>query len=255
METNSENSTKREVTDESLVPQAFLRVVSHDLQIDLQALLTDAEMLSNELSTPKPNIDRLRKDARDILSRVEILIAITHNLRATRLDLDYEWSLFDLDNSIRSVIHTISSVAAERGLSIEYKSEMRGSPKIKGAPRLVTQVLFNLLMNAIKYSYHRRDATSSIVVRLKDQGSDVEIEIQNRGMPIGEDEKELIFEKGYRGSMAAQMRTPGSGLGLYVAKTIVEKHHGGLTIASKLQERNEAVVTVTVRLPRETSEE
>ena len=252
MERDDKKMPKQVVSDDLLLDR-LVQVVIHDLQIGLQGLLTDVEMLNRNLSTPETKLDRLRKDVRDILSRVELLIATTDNLRATRLD--YESSLFDLDNTIRLAIQTIAAVAAERDLNIQYKNQMTGPTTIKGSHRLVSVTLYNLLMNAIKYSYHRPDASSPIFVNLKEHGRDVEIEIQNRGIPIGEDEKNVIFEKFYRGRMAAQKRAPGSGLGLYLAKTIAEKHHGGLTIASRPLEGDAAVVTVTVRLPREISEE
>jgi len=89
---------------------------------------------------------------------------------------------------------------------------------------------------------------------LKGLHNDVEIEVENTGIPISEDEKESIFREHYEASIGTQTRAPGSGVGLMMAKTIVEQFHGDLSISSEPLRAQQAVVTLTVRFPRATAE-
>ena len=98
----------------------------------------------------------------------------------------------------------------------------------------------NLIKNAISYSKEE----SEIVINLKKDTNNVVVEVINKGKQISKEKLSKIFEKFYRLDSARTSRTGGSGLGLSIAKDIVELHNGTITAES-----NEEETTLRVTLP------
>ena len=84
-------------------------------------------------------------------------------------------------------------------------------------------VLSSLLDNAVKYS----DAPSAVRIRLGEDGADAVIEIADQGCGISDGEKDRVFERFFRGE-GSVAKVPGSGLGLYIAKTLVQAMGGAI---------------------------
>lgn len=98
----------------------------------------------------------------------------------------------------------------------------------------------NLLRNAVNYSYPSTD----IRLTAAREGDAVRITVSNAGDPISDAQLSRLFEKFFRLDSARQSRTGGAGLGLAIAKQIVELHHGTITAASSAER-----TIFTVRLP------
>ena len=94
------------------------------------------------------------------------------------------------------------------------------------------QAIINLLSNAIKFSRNRKE----ILVGLRKEKRAVIIEVEDKGIGIPEDQKDLIFEAFYRVGQKDAEDISGTGLGLTVVKEIVEAHHGKILVESKLNE-------------------
>lgn len=86
---------------------------------------------------------------------------------------------------------------------------------------------FCFLQNAIKYSFN-----SDITITFSTTSRDVEMAIESSGPPIGDAEKEKIFEKGYRGNLSKSMHHEGEGIGLYIAKIVADAHNLELKVKS-----------------------
>ena len=111
---------------------------------------------------------------------------------------------------------------------------------VMGDPDKLARVFDNLLRNAIAYSY----TDTEIEIEARAKGTDIVITFENQGHEIPEQNLKLIFEKFYRVDNARSSQTGGSGLGLSIAKRIVELH-GGIIEATSDWERT----TFTVVLP------
>jgi signal transduction histidine kinase len=97
-------------------------------------------------------------------------------------------------------------------------------------PTLFAVVIFNLLDNAAKYSFKN----TSINVNGKGSTSQKAVlNFMNRGIAILEDEIEHLFEAGFRGKRAVEVTSGGVGLGLFVARQVVERHGGDLVFSSR----------------------
>jgi hypothetical protein len=105
----------------------------------------------------------------------------------------------------------------------------------------LAQVLDNLISNALKFT----PRAGRVSVRVVLSGNDAVLEIEDTGVGIPVDEQGRLFERFFRSSTATERAIPGTGLGLTIAKTIVERHEGSIAIESA----EGAGTTVRVRLP------
>ncbi len=114
---------------------------------------------------------------------------------------------------------------------------------VPGDRERLRQVFENLLRNAVKYSGD--EAPVSVAIR-DEEGGFVRVDITDRGIGIPPDELPSLFRRFARASNAKKARIPGTGLGLFVVKTLVEKHGGKLTVHSEVDRGS----TFSVALPR-----
>jgi two-component system OmpR family sensor kinase len=146
----------------------------------------------------------------------------------------------DLAAIVADAVHDGEILARSKGISVEADYEMAPIWVIADAQRL-KQAFVILLDNAIKYS--PRDRTVALSMSVADRSAEVVVRDEGRGIPAEEIPK--VFERFYRGRNSKTSRQPGSGLGLSIAKWLVEKHQGEIALTSKLGSFTE----VRVRLP------
>jgi signal transduction histidine kinase len=103
-----------------------------------------------------------------------------------------------------------------------------GAGNVNADETALSQVLLNLLENAVKYS----GSEKRIAVRVRRAGSSVFIDVEDNGIGIGHREQRKVFERFYRSDDLLARQTEGTGLGLSIARRIVEAHHGRLTLKS-----------------------
>jgi signal transduction histidine kinase len=117
---------------------------------------------------------------------------------------------------------------------------------VRGDPARLRQLFLVLLDNAVRYSKSK----GAVKVEIGSAGGEVRVRVSDRGIGIPPEELEGVFERFRRGGSAAAMNEEGLGLGLPVAKAIVEAHKGRIEMASRPGEGT----TVTVALPADTTE-
>jgi len=132
-----------------------------------------------------------------------------------------------LEETVRQIISVLSRQAEEKGIRIHF--ERTGSIPIMSLNRTAVKLaLSNLMENAVKYSPEGSDIT----VRLgPKRGLGVTVEVEDRGPGIPEEEREKIFAKFYRGEKVKN-QTKGTGLGLYISKTLIKSMGGDIGLKS-----------------------
>lgn len=98
--------------------------------------------------------------------------------------------------------------------------------------RWLSEAIINVLDNAIKYS----PAHSEVLIRLQKRNGFARIEIVDQGFGIPKEEYHKIFQRFFRGSMPGVKEQSGSGIGLFLAREIIEKHHGTITVSSNIED-------------------
>jgi signal transduction histidine kinase len=228
---------------------------ARQMQIDFVA------NVSHELRTPltavKGMVETLRDGAVDdpgvrdrFLETVEVetdrLIRLVNDLlllsRADSDALNLHREVVDLRRLARATVGRLAPRAEERGLSLRVEA----SPELPMAwadPDRIEQVLVNLLDNAIKYS--RPEGT--VVVSVNDgEGGAVQVQVRDEGIGIPADDLARIGQRFYRADRARSRAEGGSGLGVAIARALVEGHGGQLWLESQEGEGT----AVTFSLPR-----
>ena len=145
----------------------------------------------------------------------------------------------DISSSLNSAINRTKVLASEKECKIIKKISMA---IVKGNDHDMIKLFVILIDNAIKYSSNN----SSINITLKKMGKFAEIRVIDTGLGINKRDLSHIFDRFYRADNArSAVNSIGFGLGLSIAKEIVERHHGSLTANSKLG----VGTTLIVRIP------
>jgi signal transduction histidine kinase len=209
------------------IKSTFVSVISHELKTPVALIQGYAETL-------------LRKDARwDPKTREESLEVILEEadrlhhlidnlLDASRLEagkLPLEKEPLALDALAQRVAERFRTQTDDHEINVSFPEEF---PVIRGDPTRLEQVLNNLLSNAIKYS----PEGGPIDISGNPATDRVTVTVTDRGVGIPFEEQPHIFESFYRGSREYQQQTAGAGLGLYLAKAIVEAHGGEIWVDS-----------------------
>ena len=181
-----------------------------------------------------------------ISSETERLAALVADvLDTSRIDagtFTYRFADVDLGALVRDSVAGLSLTQEEVSVVADVHSEL---PSVRGDRDRLQQVLTNLLDNAVKFS----PAGEEVRVSAFQQDSRVRIEVSDRGPGVPPDQQRLIFEKFGRGNTAGSPGTPGTGLGLYIARSIVEAHGGVLEVSSG----PDAGATFTLSLPADSA--
>jgi signal transduction histidine kinase len=208
----------------------FVALISHDLRTPLTSIIGYVEL---SLEDVEPPLDEERRGYLQIVSRsserllrlVDDLLFVAR-LQAGRLIL--ERSDLDLCTIAAQAAQEARPRAEAKRLDLEF---IGGSPvMIEGDKGRLFQLLDNLISNAIKFT----PEGGRVEVRVAAEGSTAVLEVSDTGIGLGPDESELVFDRFFRSSRVVAQQVPGTGLGLFIARAIVEAHAG--TIAASMRE-------------------
>jgi two-component system sensor histidine kinase VanS len=213
--------------------------LAHDLKTPLTSvigyltLLRDEPQISQELRAKYTGI------ALDKAERLETLIneffEITR-FNLTKLTLEPE--SVNLTRMLEQITFEFNPVLAEK--SLRWNKHLAPEIRIVCDPDKLERVFDNLIRNAINYSYQN----TAVLVTMEQSGSQVTVRIENHGKTIPPEKLDRIFEQFFRLDTSRSSSTGGAGLGLAIAKEIVELH-GGTIAAGSADEQ----ITFTVTLP------
>jgi GAF domain-containing protein/two-component sensor histidine kinase len=216
--------------------------------------------VSHELRTPLSNIrlylDLLRKGHQDrfddymrtlnretnrLVNLIEDLLAIS------RLDAGtvtpYPTSL-NLNVLARGLVEDRRRLFGDRDLTLGL-SLQSDLPNVVVDEQMISQVIANLMTNALNYTPAGGSVTLITRKVVKDHGEWVTLAVRDTGLGIPEKEREQVFERFFRGETSRKMGTPGTGLGLSICKEILFRHQGLITLESEVQKGS----TFTIWLP------
>ena len=237
---DSFNYMSRTLAELNNARRELIADISHELRSPLSRIQTDAEIL----------LDRdLLKEKRDLhlkaiceeVKHLDHLIGDLFEISKMELkkaELNFEPA--KLQDIVNSEIAKISSTLKEKVISIETNISQT-IPIIKIDKRRISQVIGNLLSNALRYT----PEGGKIIIGSKENGDFVEIFVEDNGIGISKEELPKIFERFYRVDKSRTRETGGTGLGLAIAKQIVEAHGGKIFAESELN----SGTTITFTLP------
>ena len=213
--------------------------LAHDIKTPLTSMIGYLSILDEIDDMPKKKQKNYISIALDKSYRLEDLINELFDVaRFNSEKIVLEKEELNLNLMLEQIIDDFYPTLRELNKSIKLNYDE--SICINGDPDKLSRVFNNLIKNAISYSKEE----SEIVINLKKDNNNVIVEVINKGKQISKEKLSKIFEKFYRLDSARTSRTGGSGLGLSIAKDIVELHNGTITAES-----NEEETTLRVTLP------
>jgi len=226
--------------------QDFIADASHELRTPLTVLGSATDLLDQHRSEPLAANGELFDDVRQEISRLQRLVGDLLTLARSDLnELALAVAPLDITTLAADVVQRVVPLALVGGteLTFDADSSSKMALLIEADPDRLQQVLLILIDNALKHTA----SGGSITVRVDRQGTDALIEVRDTGEGIPEDQLSRVFDRFFRAD-AARTRTGsegGAGLGLSIAKSLVEAHGGQLTLSSHVGEGTLA----SVRLP------
>ncbi|NCB94432.1 MAG: HAMP domain-containing histidine kinase [Clostridia bacterium] len=209
--------------------------ISHQLKTPVAALDTCFSiLLEQELNdTERKEFEQRCRNALDGLEQL-----LQSLLQISKLEtgmIQIELKMAKLLDTIVSALNRVYPQAVLKNVDIssEYE-EAVGKIYVMQDAKWLSEALINILENAVKYS----PSGSEITIRLLRRTTFVRVEISDQGIGIPKEEYHKIFQRFYRGSSSKVAKESGSGVGLYLAREIIEQHHGSLSVHSGKEKSN-----------------
>lgn len=218
----------------------FFALVSHELRTPLTSMLGYLDLMrDDDLSDETMEfVDVIERNARRLQRVVGDLLFVAR-FEAGHIPLME--SDVDLRVLCDEAIAAAFPAAESQGVRLQLDAD-RTAPLVADRDRL-GQVIDNLVNNAIKFT----PSGGEVMLRLRDRGDTLVIEVIDSGEGIDPDEIDNIFKRFYRSGRVVRKAVPGAGLGLTIVRSIVEAHGGTVRVESRLGRGS----TFTVTLPRE----
>lgn len=219
----------------------FLAQMSHELRTPLNAILGFSEVMKSEIFGAH-TVPVYREYSSDIHnSGVHLLNLINEILDLSRI----EAGRYELNEEAVSLVHVVGDChhllklrASNRGITINEVFE-QGMPRIWGDERAVRQIVLNLLSNSIKFTPQGGEIW--LKVGWTASGGQY-LSVKDTGSGIAEDEIPIVLASFGQGSNSIKSAEQGAGLGLPIAKSLIDMHGGTFTLKSKIRIGTEVIV-------------
>jgi signal transduction histidine kinase len=206
---------------------ALSHTIAHDLRNPLSAISGFAELVVK--------FGEINPQQEKFLTRIRQTAAKMHDMAKPLVDLAWiEAGMplahrpIQMSDIIQSVVGELSALAQSRKITIVI-SLQRPMPLMMGDPERMRVVVYNLLHNAVSYSHPEQP----IMIHAWSDEQEIYCSVTDRGIGIADDELDQIFDRMYRSKDDRVREIAGGGLGLTVAKTIIERHGGDLWATSR----------------------
>jgi len=222
--------TNRELVELNNLKNKFLGIAAHDLRNPLASISGLSEMILNGSLGP------LAEDQGEYMTTIntaaEGMLALVNDLLDVSViesgKLDLQMQSGSLKDVIEERIRIQRTVAGQKDIVIhEALSQMAHT---LFDPNRISQVIDNLISNAIKFS----PSGSNIYVAIDQEGALIKVSVRDEGPGISPEEQSVLFAEFQRGSIKPTAGEKSTGLGLAIVKKIIEAHHGSLEINSEV---------------------
>jgi PAS domain S-box-containing protein len=237
----------RDITERKQLEQMkdeFVSTVSHELRTPLTAIKGFIELVADGEAGPLAEAQRefLRIAARNTDRLGNLINDLLDVNRIESHHLEIRNEPMDLIAVLRDVVATFRGMAEAKGLS--FRADFDPIPLLLGdAPRLV-QVFSNLISNAIKYT-----PKGEVGIRARVDGGWAEVCVHDSGIGLTPEEQARLFTKFFRGRSPVVTESGGTGLGLVIARAIVDKHQGAIAVESRPGEGTLFRVRLPLKVP------
>ncbi len=233
----------------------FFSNISHELRTPLNVIFCSIQLMEMHLADRRRNITRgfVKKNVSTIRQNSLRLLRLVNNLiDMTKIDAqDFEIKLRNQDivSVVKEITLSAADYIADKGLRLIFQSDI--DKKIMAFDEeKIERILLNLISNAIKFS----PPGAAVYVDLADNGNTVFIKVRDMGIGIPPERQQDIFQRFYQISPMHTRLHEGSGIGLSLVKSLIDMHHGAITVESECGSGSTFIVELPCNVPSETTD-
>ncbi len=214
----------------------FFSNMSHELRTPLHAIAGISELMEPENTRNKELLQYLRKSSKHLENLVSDLIDYAQ-IKQGQFSLTP--SIFNPRETLLMSLGILRPIAKQRNIKLRLKLKGEFAQKLEGDPHRLSQIMVNIISNAIKYSHEGGDVDIEIWGEIKKEFrqsvNNFSIIIRDYGLGITVDDLDVVFEDYARGESPIKKQLGGIGLGLFITKYLVEAMGGNIGIDSEVK--------------------
>jgi GAF domain-containing protein len=237
----------RQLAEASQHKSQFLANMSHELRTPLNAILGYTELIADGVYGPPSDkmlevLKRLESNGKHLLGLINDVLDLS-KIEAGQLKLDL--GAYSLQDVAQTVYGAVEPLAADKKLA--FRCEVAPNlPAGHGDGRRLTQVLLNLVGNAIKFT----DA-GEVVIKATTSNGSFNLSVRDTGPGISEADQAKLFQEFQQADNSLTKKKGGTGLGLAISKRIVEMHGGKIWVDSVVGQGSTFALTLPIRVDRQ----
>jgi signal transduction histidine kinase len=202
----------------------FVALAAHQLRTPLSAVKWTLKMLLDG------DLGEISKEQREFIGKTyqsneRMISLINALLDVTRIEEGrylFRAIFFQIETIVQFVINSFKEIIEKKKISLVFKKPKKKLPKVKVDVEKIRLAIDNFLDNAIRYT----PVGGKVTVSLSYDKKNIEFAIKDNGVGIPKEQQKRVFTKFFRGANVVRMETEGTGLGLFIAKNIIEAHNG-----------------------------
>jgi len=223
----------------------FVTLAAHQLRTPTSAVKWSLQALLDG------DLGELNKKQREILEKIyntndKVIRLVKDLLNLAQIEEGKFLSkivLSDIEDIIQLIVNTNKSLIKEKKLNFEFKKPKDKLPKVMLDVEKMKIAVENIFDNALRYT----PSGGNISISLEDKKKEIEVKIQDTGMGIPRNQQAKVFAKFFRAANIMKVDTEGTGLGLYIAKNIIEAHGGKIWFESEKDKGSSFYFTIPVK--------
>jgi two-component system sensor histidine kinase BaeS len=238
--TTSMNYLAETLQKQELLRKRLTSDMAHELRTPLTNLKSHVEALLDKVW--EPTEEMLQSFYEEIQRLIKLVEELNDIAKLEQTNLNLNKSRFNLSLELERILTSFEP--QYNNSNIKIHSNLAANVDVLMDKDKLKQVMYNLLSNSLKYS----KTNGEVLLTLKSENHEINISVEDSGIGISQKDLPFIFERFYRSDESRDKNTGGAGIGLTIAKTIVEAHNGTINISSTLGEGS----TFVLRFPEST---
>ena len=224
----------------SAAKDKFLAMLSHELRTPLNPILLTATAILDDPADPGDRREEWEMVRQNVGLEARLIDDLLDVMRTISGKMPYQFEVVDVHDLIRKTVEIVRSDASAKGIALELDLSAL-MPTVRADPARLTQAFWNLMKNAVKFT----GEGGGIALRTRDEGPRVVVEVVDTGIGIDPAALGKVFLAFEQIEDTVTRRYGGLGLGLTIAKSVVERHGGSIHATSLGSGRG---ATFTIRL-------